>query len=165
MIMIAVVQFAGDYDWLSNFYVHPFRIEGVSEWWNSAEHAFQAAKATTPELYRKIRDARTPGEAKRLGRIADVRPSVWNGQRREIMMRVLMAKFSIPELRERLAATGTAALVEGNTWGDTYWGAVPEGGKGWNPDLPWWHFDDGTRVYAGQNWLGRELMMVRELIS
>ena len=163
-MVTAIVQFSGDYDWLSNFYQHPFRIEGVNDYWNTAEHAFQAAKATSGSEYRAIRDARTPSLAKQLGRRVQLHES-WDAHRREVMLRVLMAKFSIPELRERLTGTGSAVLVEGNHWGDVYWGAVPEGGKGWNADLPWWHFDDGVRVYAGHNWLGKLLMMTREVIS
>ena len=31
-------------------------------------------------------------------------------------------KFQIPELRNKLLATGDANLVEGNTWCDNYWG-------------------------------------------
>ncbi len=38
------------------------------------------------------------------------------------MLDLLRIKFTIPTLRERLLATGDQTLIEGNTWGDTYWG-------------------------------------------
>jgi len=37
------------------------------------------------------------------------------------MRAVLAAKFSDPDLRARLVATGSAELVEENTWGDRFW--------------------------------------------
>jgi predicted NAD-dependent protein-ADP-ribosyltransferase YbiA (DUF1768 family) len=50
-------------------------------------------------------------------------------------------KFSKdPVLRQRLLDTGDQDLVEGNTWGDTFWGVC----RG-----------------QGSNWLGRILMDVR----
>jgi len=42
----------------------------------------------------------------------------------------------------KLEATAGAVLVEGNAWGDRFWGSV-EG--------------------SGQNWLGRLLMEIREV--
>lgn len=35
---------------------------------------------------------------------------------------LLRQKFSKTPLRRLLLATGEAELIEGNTWGDTYWG-------------------------------------------
>lgn len=46
-----------------------------------------------------------------------------------------------PELRNRLIDTGNKILIEGNTWGDTYWGMC-----------------NGN----GLNKLGEILMIVRE---
>ena len=57
------------------------------------------------------------------------------------MRDVLRAKFSDPELRGRLLATGEKHLVEGNHWGDRVWGQCPVG--------------------IGENWLGRLLMDIR----
>ena len=57
------------------------------------------------------------------------------------MANVVAMKFSYhDELRSRLITTGDALLVEGNTWGDTFWGQC-----------------DGV----GENHLGRILMGVR----
>ena len=38
------------------------------------------------------------------------------------MKDLLEQKFAKPELKKLLLATDDMLLVEGNTWGDTYWG-------------------------------------------
>lgn len=61
------------------------------------------------------------------------------------MAEILEAKFrSRTDLAGRLLATGHVILVEGNTWGDTYWGVC--GGR-------------------GQNRLGILLMQLREKLA
>ncbi len=41
------------------------------------------------------------------------------------MRNVVFTKFrQHPELQSRLVATGACMLVEGNTWGDKFWGRV-----------------------------------------
>lgn len=57
---------------------------------------------------------------------------------------LLREKFQRKDLKQKLLDTGDAELIEGNTWGDTYWGMV--GNK-------------------GHNHLGRLLMKVREEIN
>ena len=69
------------------------------------------------------------------------------------MLLVVLSKFvQHPELGELLVQTEDAGLVEGNTWHDNYWGACicPKCGAG---DL-----------YYGLNYLGRILMMTRDVI-
>jgi len=44
----------------------------------------------------------------------------------------LRQKFSDPDLRNRLLATGDAELVEGTTWGDVTWGIDLNTGEGEN---------------------------------
>ena len=46
------------------------------------------------------------------------------------MWKLLKTKFKNPELRALLRGTGDAPLIEGNTWGDTFWGVC--GTKGSN---------------------------------
>src|SRR5262249_45669793 len=65
----------------------------------------------------------------------------WNEVRVEVMRGVLSAKFSDPDLRARLIATGRRELVEENTWNDRFWGRSRR---------------------AGQNMLGRLLMELRD---
>ena len=53
----------------------------------------------------------------------------WEDKKDKIMYDILEAKFSNKRLAQKLLATGNAKLVEGNTWGDTYWGACRGQGK------------------------------------
>lgn len=59
-------SFTGEYRFLSNFY--PAEIELDGEVYQTLEAAFQARKTLDPGERAKIRTAKTPGEAKRLGR-------------------------------------------------------------------------------------------------
>lgn len=132
-------EFRGEYKWLSNFWRDGFQFEGKT--WPSSEHAFQAMKTTDERDREEIRHAETPGKAKRLGMKVKLRPG-WDDMRVDVMRKILEAKFThSDDLKRRLLETGDAQLIEGNTWGDTFWGMC-----------------DGR----GQNWLGVLLMELRE---
>ena len=121
-----ITAFRGDYAFLSNFYRRPFVWNGVH--WPTAEHAYQAAKTRDHDQRAAIARARGPGEAKRLGRRATMRPS-WDVIKNAAMQSILIAKFAEPSLARRLAGTGDALLVEGNWWNDTYWGVCRSEGE------------------------------------
>lgn len=72
---------------------------------------------------------RTPGAAKRVGKTLTLRPD-WEQVKDAIMLDVLRLKFALPDLRYKLLCTANVQLVEGNTWGDTYWGVC--NGRGAN---------------------------------
>lgn len=132
-------RFEGEYEFLSNFYQHPVFYNG--QWWETNEHPFQAAK--TLDLVEKlnIKNAATPGLAKRLGRHVKLRPD-WEIVKTKVMYDICLAKFSqSKELAQKLLDTGDQELVEGNYWNDTFWGVC-----------------DGK----GQNHLGKILMQIRE---
>ncbi len=131
-------RFRGDHAFLSNFHRAPFEWRGKV--WPTSEAAFQAAKTRDERMRDRIRSAHSPAAAKRLGRRADLRCD-WEHVKDDVMHSVLAARFAVPELRDALLATGDAELVEGNTWGDTYWGVC-----------------DGR----GLNRLGRTLMRIRD---
>lgn len=57
-----------------------------------------------------------------------------------VMELLLRQKFQIPELGAKLLSTGSAELVEGNHWGDTFWGVYNK---------------------VGHNHLGKLLMKIR----
>lgn len=114
-------SFKGPYAFLSNFY--PVEIEWEGLVYPSLEHAFQASKTTSEDLRRYVRDQKTPGLAKRAGRTLELRED-WDSERLWVMEALLVLKFSRPDLAEKLLATGDARLVEGNDWGDRFWGAV-----------------------------------------
>lgn len=130
--------FDKEYAFLSNFYPSPITDGNLI--FPTVEHYFQAAKTTNMEEYEAIAAAGTPGQAKRLGRKVTLRPD-WEEVKDQVMLEALRKKFSIPTLREQLLATENKYLIEGNTWGDKYWG-VCEG--------------------EGLNHLGTLLMRVRE---
>ena len=131
-------RFRGEYAFLSNFHRAPFHWRGNE--WPTAEAAFAASKTHDEHEQERIRTAPSPAQAKRLGRRVDLRPD-WERVKDDVMLSILLAKFAVPALRNVLLATGDAELVEGNTWGDAYWGVC--GGR-------------------GKNQLGRTLMRVRD---
>lgn len=120
-------RFSGEYDFLSNFYETDVYLDG--ELYPSVEHAFQAAKTTNPKEREKVRLAKTPGWAKRIGRSVKLIEN-WEGIKESIMEELLRSKFDNNELiREKLLATGEVFLEEGNTWRDREWGVYNGQGK------------------------------------
>lgn len=142
-------HFTGDYAFLSNFYVAPIRIDVYT--FPTVEHFYQASKAATREEFHLVLACKTAAEAKRVGR--RVRMSQTFEQDKKLVMQDgVMRKFQQhPDLRHKLIATGTENLVELNTWGDDYWGAIPARAV--------------TDAWRGENWLGRILMMAREILA
>lgn len=134
----AITSFSGRYRWLSNFWPAPVLLFG-SELYPTVEHAFQAAKTLDRAERDAIRTAPTPGTAKYLGRRCTLRAD-WESVKLSAMRHLLMQKFAHPELHALLMSTGDAMLVEGNTWGDRFWGVC----KG-----------------VGENHLGLMLMEIR----
>lgn len=139
MSLPKIDTFAGEHSFLSNFYQCEVTHEGVT--YPSVENFYQAMK-TTDKSKRKEFLHVSAGVSKRMGRKITLRPD-WNRVKLSVMMYGLREKFKHPILRKKLLDTGSTVLVEGNTWGDTYWGVC--GGK-------------------GQNMLGQLLMKVREEI-
>lgn len=135
-------QFVGKYAFLSNFSPSVVTFEGHK--YPSVEHAYQAAKTLDPKSRKvfQVPTTLTAGQAKRLGRTLDLREN-WENIKVGIMYQLLVDKFSDTNLRLKLQATGTEELVEGNDWGDTFWG-VCEG--------------------VGENYLGRCLEKVRSTL-
>ncbi len=132
----AIREFKGSYFFLSNFYIAPIIYQGIR--FENNEAAFQSAKC--PERMREF-SSLSPRSAKSLGRRVKLRPD-WEIIKYNVMYDVCMAKFlQNPELGGRLAQTGNAELIEGNTWGDRVWGVC----RG-----------------VGENYLGRILMRVRK---
>ncbi len=137
--MSAIDSFHGEHRFLSNFY--PSEVSMYGHLYSTIEHAFQAAKTFDMAQRYGIRMAETPGQAKRLGRSVTLRAD-WETVKIEVMETLLFRKFRGSKvLRDKLLATGTRELIEGNTWGDKYWGVC-----------------DGE----GRNELGKALMRVRD---
>lgn len=136
-------RFSGAHDFLSNFYPSPVKLDG--EEYPTVEHAFQAAKTNDPQDRKRIREAKTPALAKSLGRRVKLRED-WEAVKVEVMTDLVRQKFSARDwdLVSKLLDTRDAQLVEGNNWGDRFWGVV-----------------NGE----GRNELGRILMKVRREIQ
>lgn len=120
-----ITMFQGEHRFLSNFYSYPIIWKGVE--YPTAEHLYQTLKVPATEVNwrARIRCAKTPGEAKRLGRRAPLRKN-WELDKECVMTSVVNAKFSHlrhPDMVQKLLDTGSAKLVEGNTWHDNYWGS------------------------------------------
>lgn len=112
-------SFRGAFDFLSNFYGASVFYDGL--WYQNSEAAFQSAKTLDPEMRKKF-TAASPSQAKSMGRMVNLRPD-WEQVKDGIMLEILRSKFA-PGTRcaERLLATGSLRLIEGNTWHDNYWG-------------------------------------------
>lgn len=120
-------QFQGKYRFLSNFWNCPVTYGGIT--YQNTEAAFQAQKCTDP-ADRVHFSGLDPSNAKRRGRRVKLRPD-WESVKDGLMADIVTAKFEQnPELAARLIATAPAELIEGNSWGDTYWGVC--GGQGEN---------------------------------
>lgn len=140
----AIDDFQGEYFFLSNYAPAPVELDGMR--YPTVEHAYQAAKTLEPEERGRIREASTPGLAKKISRKLTKRPE-WSDLKVDLMRDLVRQKFAgQPDLKKRLLATGEAELVEGNTWHDNFWGdcRCPR-----------------CAASPGQNWLGRILMEER----
>lgn len=133
--MTVIDRFDGtEHAFLSNFAISPIAMPlwhpGAGHWASTVEHAFQAAKTEDEDEALKIISCGPPGQAKRLGRKVTLRAG-WDEGRDVIMRALLELKFAPgSDLARKLLDTGDAELVEGNTWGDRYWGVC--GGRGEN---------------------------------
>jgi ribA/ribD-fused uncharacterized protein len=121
-------SFQGEYRFLSNFWLSPVQYQGHT--FPSSENAYQFAKVLNPsDTILEIFKTCTPGDSKRMGRKATLRPD-WDSIRIEVMREILKNKFSPgSELAFKLIQTGDAELIEGNTWRDTFWGVCNNQGE------------------------------------
>lgn len=133
-----ITSFSGPFRFLSNF--HPSEVTLDGDRYPSVEHAYQAAKSFGSAHRALIRNGCNSAQAKRLGRTVVLR-SDWEEVKVGVMLDLLRQKFAPgTALGQQLDATGDRELVEGNWWGDTFWGVC----RG-----------------VGQNQLGKLLMQVR----
>ena len=135
--MQTINSFRGEYYFLSNFYpckvtvpVDRMKPDGEKITFANAEAAFHAYKCEGDAEAMRASANLPPNEAKRLGRRVDLDVAAWNGKRIDCMRTVVRAKFTQNrDLRHKLAATDKAMLIEGNTWGDAFWGVSNGGGE------------------------------------
>lgn len=143
-----IMEFQGEYRFLSNFYPVPIGIplgnpDGTVFFYPTVEHAYQAAKTLHKEDRVLVMRARTPGFAKRLGRQLTLQPD-WDKIKLQVMEELVRRKFERDDtLQRQLLNTCPKKLVEGNNWHDTFWGV-------------------DIRTGEGENHLGKILMKIRD---
>ena len=117
-----IEEFQGEYRWLSNFWIYD-DVRGLS-----VEHHYQAAKAKHYEDYLRIMSAENAYEAKKIGKSIDhggmlVVRSNWHDIRLTLMEQFTRVKYATNHgLKQKLLNTQGMLLIEGNKWGDTFWG-------------------------------------------
>lgn len=136
-----IKQFRDQYAFLSNMFPTKIKLDGVT--YNSSENIYQSFKTIHNEE-RAVIATMKPHDSKKYWQGVDVRNIKFFTKRKEYMEIALRAKFANSHLRALLVSTGDEELVEGNWWGDAYWG-VTDGGDG-----------------VGSNNLGKLLMKLRE---
>lgn len=140
---MAINDFHGQNHFLSNFFECTVNYNGLV--FSSAESAFQAQKSESPYI-QTMMSVFSPLESRRYGRKVKLRRD-WEDVKERIMSEIVYAKFiQHKDLADKLLATGDQELIEGNLWGDTYWGV-------------------DKRTGLGQNNLGKILMNVRNDIK
>ena len=135
-----IIRFRGEHFFLSNFYSDtpmPLSIEDENGktynlTFSNTESMFQGFKVfkdvfgkhTHEEIEKfKAFSALSAKDARQAGRrVSPFDGSYWDSVKDRVMEKCLAIKFSNPDLRAKLLATGDRALVEGNSYGDTYWG-------------------------------------------
>lgn len=129
--MISVIsEFKDEYAFLSNFYRSPIVLPG-NEIAPTLEHGYQAYKCVKDYDFRHVLAAATPSEAKRLGQQVRLRLD-WEAAKIKLMRWLLTLKFSDCDgLGYQLLCTENVMLVEGNSWGDHFWGACDNVGENW----------------------------------
>lgn len=141
--MILFYRTADPYGCFSNFAPFPFVAED-EKIYITAEHYYQAQKYAQVDMayYEKIRKAKTPKEAAKLGREKNVPMRTdWLAARDQVMYHACFLKFSAYQsIRALLVMTGEEELVEDSSV-DWYWG--------WGSD------------HTGENKLGKILMQLR----
>lgn len=111
----------------------------------SSEHAYVAAKTTNQIQKLSIAETESAAEVKRIGKSIELRPD-WKSVKVFIMKCIVEAKFDQNhDLMKMLQETRSYELIEGNNWGDKFWGESPLGN--------------------GRNELGKILMSVRDDIT
>jgi ribA/ribD-fused uncharacterized protein len=142
----------------SQWWTSPFIVDNVR--FNTAEHWMMAQKAllfADNEIYDKVIAAKSPAEAKALGRqVQNFDEKVWNTKRVEIVVKGSLQKFKQhQDLKEFLLNTKERVLVEASPV-DVIWGIglSADSDKAENP-----------KSWNGLNLLGFALMEVRDILK
>lgn len=133
-----IKSFRGEYGFLSNFY--PVLINHDGRVYPSVEHAYQSTKNHESDWKEFCQHQENPRELKKAAK-QQIPSRYWHQHKIELMAELLRQKFNNVNLAKLLLATGQAQIIEGNTWGDRFWGMDQSG--------------------QGENNLGKLLMIIR----
>jgi len=141
----------------SQWYTHDMEIDGVvyscCEQYMMAEKARLFGDAEALEAILKTKD---PRKQKAYGRaVKNFNADIWERICRGIVFKANLAKFSDPNLKALLMDTGSEEIVEASPY-DKIWGI------GLGEDDP--DALDKSK-WKGLNWLGEEIMKVREALK
>lgn len=135
----SILEFKGEYSFLSNGYPSPVTYEGLT--FSNSQAAFQAQKTLNLQVRKQFLNLDSQS-AFELGRTIAIRPD-WDKIKIDLMKEIITQKFiQNPDLKKRLLDTGNMVLIYGNYWNETFWG-----------------FD--LQKKSGKNIVGRLLMEVR----
>lgn len=135
-----VLFYEGSWYCFSNF--SSFRVLWRGTDWMTAEHAYQSAKFSNPDIITQIREAPSAYEAKKIAHAQQYQKiDLWEEIKLEVMEGILRAKLKQhPYIQKKLFETGRQEIVE-NSPADSFWGRGPD--------------------WKGQNWLGKIWMKLR----
>lgn len=111
----------------------------------SSENMYQAFK-TLERRERKLIAKLPPNQSKNYWKFNSIKNPTFHADKIGYMELAIRAKFKNPDLAVKLLRTGSAELIEGNWWGDGFWGVV-------------------ERTGHGHNHLGKLLMQIRKELS
>lgn len=148
-----------DFGFLSNFFVAPVTINGVT--WAQTEAYYQAQKSANPDYHARIQESDKPSWSKYVGDSRIGHPKLakkswfrqhpddlradWDNVKLDVMRVALQAKFTQHDfLRRSLLNTRDSEIIEDSA-SDYFWGEGQDG--------------------SGDNWLGRLLMDLRVILT
>lgn len=125
-----IMGFRGEHDFLGNDYLCDIVAFGFH--FPSVDHAYQAAKSTSPVERYMVSTRPTALAAWQTGQGIKW-PKGWELNRLKVMRELLKLKFHDMKLREKLLSTGGAELVHVNSkdswWGRSSYCTPPMGGN------------------------------------
>jgi ribA/ribD-fused uncharacterized protein len=155
----AVLEFKGQWSFLSNFYASP--IPALPLWRDlpgttggedapTVEHAYHAAKAVNQKDRQRVLNATSAGDAKKIGRSIECRPD-WDQDRLSVMRALLKLKFFRGGMLAKQLLATPLLLVEGNNWRDAYWGCCENAGGLVGLNHLGWHLMELRHELGGED--------------
>lgn len=120
--------FRGEYYFLSNMYPCRINVNGLS--FISSESLYQSFKLLDTEERKQFQSMDGYKAKKFFASRKDLIRPDWHDIKLDVMKLVVYYKFKQnPYLINLLLQTGDAQLIEGNNWGDIFWGVCKNKGS------------------------------------